>query len=419
VSITSRSKAVVLIVAAVAVVGMLILFSILPHIDARSTSEQREGPAGISVQFETFTAAQDSMRCVVLGTSDITPTITDELSSMAVNVTTIIDVLQVPSLGSKDVLFIDGQWLVSQPHEVKNNISAVVAQGVPTFVVNGSMDVLDELASANLTVRSIVTSSNDETPVVRGVKVSTIGGPTLLVEIGGRAANEGELRKAVNSTMNWVTNIDGMFYLSVNPFDYPIYWNLTLVHYYYSGDLFKPYGRVAFENFYYDWIAETGWDGIAPAELRLVHYRVQVDPGWAVYDSDYRTSRVELVSISGRSQLWDYAASSSTGESLVHMTTYNAFGKEYLSPTYWKYTTNQREAYSTSDSSIGKAGWVFEFDPGDYYSGRHQCIEPGLELCLMNGAVDLSGYCSVAWSRADSFSWVDHQVRIDISGKVG
>ena len=46
-------------------------------------------------------------------------------------------------------------------------------------------------------------------------------------------------------------------------------------------------------------------------------------------------------------------------------------------------------------------------------------FEPGLELSLMNGAVDLSGYCSVTWSRADPFSWVDHQVRIDISGKVG
>lgn len=414
--ISGSRRSIAIVVATIAVVATLAIFSIMPHVDARSVSEQREGPAGISLQFEYFGGG--SMKCVVLGTSESTSIIMDELATMDVDIIPIDGAWQIPSLGSEDVLFVDGPWFSTQTGNSTGLISAVVAQGVPTFVVNGSIDAGDDLASGNLTVRSLISSTDNEPPVVRGVKVSATGGPTLLVEVGGQAKDEGELRKAIDATVNWVSNIDGRFYPSTNPFDYPYYWNLTLVHYYYSGDEFKPYGRVSFENYYYDWIVDAGEDVPQPQEQRLVRYRVQADPGWAVYGSDYRTSRVELVSISGRYHLSDYSGPNNAGETLVHFTTYQAFGRDYLSPTYWKYTTYQREAYSTSNSGEGRAGWVYEFGPGDYYSGQHQCIEPGLELNLRDGAVNFSGQCSVTWSRADYLSWQDHQVRIDLGGEV-
>lgn len=417
-----RKTQIIIASGAVVIALLVMLVSVLPTIDSRSVNEERQGATSLSYQYEVAdTFELERQGYIVVGDSPLTASVEAALASLNVNRTTITALSPDLDLSRTDVLLVDGPWLA----ETENGaavLSSLSTRGVTVFIVNGTAEDLAALIPSGPALSSLSSTSHGKGPAVRGISVGPDGGPSAIIEIGGDAADPSELSKAVTSAVNWTSNRGHIpLSKSTNPYPgTPYLWNLTMVHYYYSGDALEPYGRIAFQNYYYDWVSDeefTGVIGPLVPDDRMVHYKVQADPGWAVYGNEYRLSRLELAFKFTPRTIVHYAPHTiASGENAVNLATIVVPGKEQLSPAVWSFATALSDSDMSSISFEGLAGWGCDYAPGAYYAGRSSAIEPGVTFSCGPDGVGFSGTCSVTWAKAGLVSWDKHIENVELAG---
>lgn len=389
---------------AVAVALFVILVSVLPTIDSRSINEGRQGSIRLSYQYE-FSETYDLEKWgfIVVGTSPLAASVETALASLNVNRTTISVVS--PDLSRMGVLLVDRDWLDGAESDVAA-LSSLVAKGVTVFIINGTAEDFGALMPADSMFSSLSSTSDGRDLSVRGICVSPDGG---LVEIGGDAADPSQLKKAVTSAVNWTSN-----HGTISPANELT--NVT-VHYYYPGDEFKPHGRIAIQNYYREWASDPPVH-VNPND-RLVHYKVQVDPGWAAYGSEYRMSRTEYKAEFGQVSSFGYSPPQIvSGQNMAALDPYMLPESMGPSPGSWTFDTELASFVPNNIEHMGRVGGTFNYDPGAYESGRSSTIEPGVTFLPGVDGASFSGHYEVTWAKPDLVSWDKHTERIEFSGAV-
>jgi hypothetical protein len=410
---TKLSPRAKMVLASLAVVIVVILVAFSPFLTAGEGTDRYEmGQTAWSIIMPSGVQAN----VTVLGSSSATSDIVSLLKNKTSNVQSIEDVEGLN--GTADIVCIDGgafpDGLDDGPIVV---LRTLLLNGTPLIVVNDSAGILASLVEGQNIPWVYANSTTDSPIAVRALKYDPLGGESGSLDLGGRVGDQDQMAEAVSHAYDWASSrLQNAEPSGIEEEDeYQIY--VAYTYSYYSGDLFQPYGRLAVSNSYVRWT----WNNTGSAEPKeqwYVHYRMESDPGYGVYNDGFHTGTLSIDSTIGSDphMLARYGPSTTFGGDRVGIyLTPNSF--DYLGR--WDYSIRDVTVHDHSDFSINKFALDHDLDSGKLVSKFPYIAEPGIALIVgQNGSYSFSEEYGVTWQQPSLFVWESHSANLQVNGKV-